>query len=201
MLKKILALAIMFFCFSFSATQAWTITKELQTEIKQKKAAVKANPQDAGAMFDLAITYAYSNNILEGLDALKKVNELDPKFKAKGLDIYLQKTNESPNDWKVRFRLAFAYYFNGQKQEAIDELRNVLILDPDNVWAYGYISLIYGEMGETDKAMHAARAGLKIDNLVAALHLLLAEGYYRKNDSWGGFWERATALRLKAQGY
>jgi tetratricopeptide (TPR) repeat protein len=184
-----------------SASLSWTISKELQQEVKEKKAAVQNNPQSAEALFDLAITYAYTNNILEGLDTLKKVSQLDPNYKHQGLKTYFQKVTEQPSNWKLRFRLAFAYYFNGQKLEAIRELKNVLVIDPYNVWAYGYISLIYGEMGETDKAMQAARAGLKIDDLVAALHLLLAEGYYRKNDSWSGFWERATALRLKAEGY
>jgi len=182
-------------------SQAWTITKELQKEINEKKAIISKNPNDPQAHFDLAVTYAYTNNILEGWDELKKVNQLDPNFKNAAYKAYIIKVSASPADWKLRFRLAFAYYFNSQKKEAIKELENVLILDPYNVWAYGYISLIYGEMGEVDKAIEAARKGLKIDNLVAALHLLLAEGYYKKGDSWNGFWERATSLRLKVQGY
>ena len=180
---------------------AWQITKELQQEVNQKKAAVANNPQDAGARFDLAITCAYTNNILEGWDELKKVNELDPNFKNAAYKFYAEKVTEKPGDWRLRFRLAFAYYFISKKQEAINELENVLVIDPYNVWAYGYISLIYGEMDQVDKAIDAAKKGLKIDNLVAALHLLLAEGYYKKNDAWNGFWERTTALRLKLQGY
>ena len=180
---------------------AWQITKELQQEVNEKKAAVANNPKDAGARFDLAITYAYTNNILEGWNELKKVNELDPNFKNIAYKIYTKKVIEKPSDWRLRFRLAFAYYFIGKKQEAINELENVLVIDPYNVWAYGYISLIYGEMDQVDKAIDAAKKGLKIDNLVAALHLLLAEGYYKNNDGWNGFWERTTALRLKIQGY
>jgi len=181
--------------------QAWQITKELEKEVNEKKAVVAINPQVAPARFDLAITYAYTNNILEGWDTLRKVNELDPNFKNLAFKIYEDKVRQSPSDWKLRFRLAFAYYFNGEKDQAIKELKNVLILDPYNVWAYGYISLINGEMGNVDQAIEYAQKGLKIDTLVAALHLLLAEAYYKKGDQWNGFWERTNALRLKAQGY
>jgi tetratricopeptide (TPR) repeat protein len=180
---------------------AWRITPELQKELDQKKAAVKANPTDADARFDLAITMAYTNNIQDGWDQLKKTVELDPNYKKKGLDLYLLKVTASPNDWRLRFRLAFAYYFNDKKKEAVHELDNVLILDPYNVWAYGYGALILGEMGQIDNALAYTRKGLKIDSNVAALHLLLSEGLYKKNDSWGGFVERVEALRLKALGY
>ena len=115
--------------------------------------------------------------------------------------IYIKKVTENPDDWKLRFRLAFAYYAAGDKKDAIREMNNVLIIDPYNVWAYGYLALIYGELGDVDKAMELTRQGLKIDNRVAALHLLLSEGYYKKGDGWHGFLERMEALRLKALGY
>ena len=184
-----------------SCAFAWRITPELQKELDQKQAAVRANSKDADARFDLAITMAYTNNIQDGWNQLKKTVELDPNYKKKGLDLYMKKVTDSPNDWRLRFRLAFAYYFNDKKKEAVRELDNVLILDPYNVWAYGYAALILGEMGNIDTAMVYTRRGLKIDSNVAALHLLLSEGLYKKNDSWGGFVERIEALRLRALGY
>lgn len=184
-----------------SYANAWRITPELQQELAAKQAAVRANPKSADARFDLAITMAYTNNIQDGWDNLKKTVELDPGYRAKGLDLYIKKVTEDPNDWRLRFRLAFAYYFNDKKRDAVRELNNVLKLDPYNVWAYGYLALIYGELGEIDTAMDATRKGLKLDSNVAALHLLLSEGYYKKGDSWGGFVERMEALRLRALGY
>ncbi len=185
---------------SFRA-DAWRITKELQAELAAKQAAVKANPKDPNAYFDLAITKAYTNDLFGGWDNLKKAVEVDPNYRQEGLKLYLAKVWASPNDWRLRFRLAFAYYFNDRKNEAIEQLKNVLILDPDNVWAYGYIALIYGELDEIDQALKYTRTGLKIDSNVAALHLLLGEGYYKKGDPWGGWRERAEALRLRSLGY
>ncbi|MBU1026545.1 MAG: hypothetical protein KKA31_02325 [Candidatus Margulisbacteria bacterium] len=181
--------------------EGWRITDELKEEIKIKKEALEKNPDDAHAHFDLAITYAYTNHIIDGWAKLKKVVEIDPSFKKTGLRMYIKKVTAEPNDWRLRFRLAFAYYFNDKKEAAIRELDNVILIDPYNVWAYGYIALIYGEMGETDKAMEYCKRGLAIDSNVAALHLLLAEGYYKKGDSWTGFKERMEALRLRALGY
>lgn len=180
---------------------AWRVTKELKQEIETKKEAVAKNPNDPNAHFDLAITYAYTNHIQNGWGELKKVNDLDPKFKDKAINLYIRKVIDNPGDWRLRFRLAFAYYFNDMKKEAIHELKNVLILDPYNVWAYGYISLIYGELGDIDKGMHYVKKGLEIDSSVAALHLLLSEAYYKKGDGWRGFLERMEALRLKALGF
>ena len=185
---------------SFPA-DAWRITPELQKELDQKRAAVRENPNDPAALFDLAIAYSYTNHIIDGMNTLKKIHEIDPEFKKVARKTYIEKVTENPNDWKLRFRLAFAYYANEDKEDAIRELYNVLILDPYNVWAYGYLALIYGEMGEIDKAMELTKKGLKIDNRVAALHLLLSEGYYKKGDSWKGFLERIEAFRLKALGY
>ncbi len=203
-MKKVLwacGLAVMLSVITTTCACGWTITKDLEKEVQIKKDAMRQAPNDPNVIFDLAITYSYTNHIEEGLSLLKKVEQVDPAFKNKGYKIYTEKVIKDPADWKLRFRLAFALYFAGRKTEAIRELKNVLIIDPYNVWAYGYIALIYGEMNEIDKAMEAARAGIKIDNLVAALHLLLSQGYYKKGDSWSGFLEAANALRLKAQGY
>ncbi len=192
--------AFLVITFAFSA-QAWRITKELKKELAVKKAAVSKNPKDPAALFDLAITYGYTNHLISGMNTLKKIHESHPEFKKEVLPYYIGKVNEKPGDWRLRFRLAFAYYFNNKKKDAIREFKNVLIIDPYNVWAYGYLALIYGEEEKVDEAIAITKKGLKIDSNVAALHLLLAEGYYKKGNSWGGFAERMEALRLKTLGF
>ena len=199
-MKKILFLALLILL-TVNSAYGWRISKELEQELKTKQAAVKADPKNPHARFDLAITMAYTNNIPDGWNNLKKTVELDPEFKKKGLDTYIKAVTENTEDWRLRFRLAFAYYFNDRKKEAIRELDNVIKLDPYNVWAYGYIALIYGELNETETAMQYTKKGLSIDSNVAALHLLLAEGYNRKGDKWKSFIEGVEAVRLRALGY
>ena len=180
---------------------AWRITPELQQELNEKRAAVNKDPDSAAARVDLAVTQSYTNHLIDGMNSIKQIPKLNPGYKTKALDIYLKKVIADPGDWRLRFRLAFAYYFNDMNQDAIREFNNVLLIDPYNVWAYGYLALLYAEIGEVDKAMAVTKEGLAIDNNVAALHLLLAEGYYKKGNGWKGFLERMEALRLKALGY
>jgi tetratricopeptide (TPR) repeat protein len=194
-------LVICYLLFIIYPAEAWRITPELQKELQEKQLVVKTNPRDSQVRFDLAITMAYTNNLQDGWVNLKKTVELDPEFRKKGLELYIQKVTANPQDWRLRFRLAFAYYFNDRKREAIRELNNVLIIDPYNVWAYGYIALIYGELGEVDTAMSYSQKGIAIDSNVAALHLLLSEGHNRKGDKWKSFLEGLEALRLRALGY
>ncbi|OGC04216.1 hypothetical protein A2276_06390 [candidate division WOR-1 bacterium RIFOXYA12_FULL_43_27] len=198
-LKLLLCFFILIFC--SSDVLAWSMTPELRKEINEKEAALRKNPDSAFTRFDLAVTYSYSNKILEAWDTLKKIPELDPTFKEKGLAFYVDKVRKDPGDWKMRFRLAFALYFNGRKEEAIQQFKYVLVSDPNNVWAYGYISLAYGEMNNIDEGIKWAQKGIKVDKLVAALHLLLSQGYYRKGDNGKGFLEAAETIRLKALGY
>ncbi len=204
-MKKRTILAFALSIMILSSAAAWEMTKELQAELNEKTKAVEANPSDPHARYDLAITYAYTNKVQEGWDELKKVNELDKKFAGQALQEYTKKVAEYPNDWKLRFRLAFALYFNKKKNEALKELEYIANMepkkDPKRIWAYGYMSLIYGEEDKVDEAIDYAKKAIKIDSNVAALHLLLASGYYKKGKSWESFWEGMEMLRLKSLGY
>ncbi len=176
-------------------------TKELKDEISDKQWLVKVHPNDPQFHFELAITYAYSNMIEDGLNELKKVDEMDKTFAPKALKIYSKKARLFPNDWKVRFRYAFALYFNNKRNEAIIEFKKIIKMQPKNVFAYGYIATIYGEMNEVDKAIEYAKKALDIDSNVAAIHLLLGSAYYKNGQSGLGLQETLEALRLRALGY
>ena len=47
---------------------AWRMTPELRKEIKQKEEAARKNPDDPWAKYDHAVTYSYTNKILEAWD-------------------------------------------------------------------------------------------------------------------------------------
>ncbi len=201
----ITSLLILMIILLASGTLAWTITKELKQELAEKKKAVEENPNSPYAHFDLAITYAYTNHLEEGLEELKKVDELNKNFAPIALETFSREAEAHPDDWKIRFRLAFALYFNKEKREAIEVLKEIAEMDPKDdpkrIWAYGYISLLYGELDETDEAIKWVKKAISIDSNVAALHLLLAAGYSRKGWGWNAFWEGVEALRLRALGY
>jgi len=180
---------------------SFVLTKDLKDDIEDKQWLVKVHPKNPQYHFELAITYAYSNRLEDGLKELKKVDELDNTFASKALKIYSRKVNLFPNDWKARFRYAFALYFSDKKKEAIREFEKIIKQDPDNVFSYGYIATIYGEMNNVDDAIDYAKKALDIDPDVAAIHMLLGAAYYKKGQAGLGFQETFEALRLRALGY
>jgi tetratricopeptide (TPR) repeat protein len=180
---------------------SFVMTKDLKDEIDENQWLVKVHPDDPQTHFDLAISYAYSNMIEDGLNELKTVDKLDKDFAPKAVKIYGRKSRLFPDNWKMRFRYAFALYFNGKKTDAINEFQKIIKQDPKNVFSYGYIATIYGEMNQLDKAIDYAKQGIEVDSNVAAIHLLLGAGYYKKGDTSRGLAETMEALRLRALGY
>jgi len=197
----IITLIVLFVVFKIYFAYSFVLTKDLKSEIEDKQWLVKVHPNNPQYHFDLAITYAYSNRIEDGLNELKKVDEIDKTFAPKAMQTYAKKSRLFPNDWKIRFRYAFSLYFNGKKKEAIKEFENIIKQDPKNVFSYGYIATIYGEMNDVDQAIDYSRKALEIDSNVAAIHLLLGAAYYRKGQPGPGFQETFEALRLRSLGY
>lgn len=205
LMKKpvILIFLIVFTAFIIQAGSAlaFKLTNDLKDEIDNNEWLVKVHPKDPQSHFELAMTYSYSNRIEDGLAELNKVNELDPNYAKKAMKYYEKRAKIYPTDWKVLFRYAFSLYFNEKKKDAISEFQQVIKLDPKNVFAYGYIAIIYGELNDIDSAIDSCKKAITIDSNVAAIHLLLGTAYYKKGQSVLGFQETFEALRLRALGY
>jgi tetratricopeptide (TPR) repeat protein len=196
--------------FVLPAAYAFKIDKDLAKEIADKKKAVEIKPNDPFSHFDLAISYAYANKIEEGWEELKKTNDKLASGEvvynsAKDYAVFLidkfnKKLQQDPKDWRSRFRLAFALYFGDRKDEAIKQIEEIAKQDPKNIWAYGYMGVIYGEQGNYEKAIITVRKGLKIDSEVSSLHYALGQAFYKKGLAFNGFQEISKALQLKAMG-
>ena len=180
---------------------AWKITPELKQEIAEKQLEVRLFPNNPHTHFDLAITYAYSNRIEEGYVELKKANDLDKNYAPRVIKMYQDAVLDDPNDWKLHFRLAFGYYFGGRKKEAVSEFEKVIQLDPNNLFAYGFIGTIYADLNDFKKGTENVRKALKIDSNVAVLHFLMAQAYFHDGKKSEGIAESIETLRLKALGY
>lgn len=203
-MRKLIYFTLMLLAALAIRSSAWVNSPELLEEIKEKEAAVQASPDSPDARFDLAITYAYTNRIEAGLDALKVTAELakDTKKYARCLiERNYAKVSKDPKDWKTRFRLAFAYYFGGYKKQASAELQNIANLDPKNPWPHGYMAVIAAEEERWQDGIEHMRRAISIDYNVAAFHLGLAQAYYKTGNHFGGVRATAEALRLRALGY
>ena len=163
--------------FNNSIYAIYKIPKDLQKEVAQNKALFDSNPNSKDARFNLAMSYAYTGQIQSGWDTLKKL----PKSYANTvLDTYTPLEKQDPTNWKYPFKLAFGYYFEKDKQNAISSFKRVLDIDPNNVWAMGFIALIKGEQKKYDEAISLCKKALSIEPDATAIHFLLAEAYRKK---------------------
>ncbi|MFC1595799.1 tetratricopeptide repeat protein [Candidatus Margulisiibacteriota bacterium] len=202
MSKKSILLAIMICVLAANVFGIAKISKDILFEHAKYKYMVEKNPEDAWAHFNLAITYAYMGKVELGLKELGEADRLDKEFAPKAIARYTRKVEEKPQSWQARFRLAFAYYFGGEKDNALKELQNVVSIkgvNGKNAWAYGYMAIIYGEQEKWDKAVESCKKGLRIEPDAAAIHLALAQALLKKGNGFSAASELFVAFRLQAE--
>ena len=106
--------------------------------------------------FNLGMAYGELSEIEKSISAFKKALEINP---------------ESSNS---HFGLALAYYQNGFADElAEEEFLKAVDIDPTNIDARLYLSILYDDRGEIQKACHQLREILKIDPTNASARGLL----------------------------
>ena len=133
----------------------------------------KAVSGDTNIRFGMAMTYAYTGFIEDGFKEIAAIPSVDPDFKTNVIDRYQRKVKINPTHWQYHWYLAFAYYVNERKDEAILEFQKVAELAKDQAikgWAFGYIAYIYGERKDWPKAMLAINTAIKYEPDGAALY-------------------------------
>ncbi len=172
------------------------VAPDILEEVAVNERLYAVSPTSNEVLFDLAMSYAYSGQILNGWTTLKK---LDKSYSSVVIDLYTEKMKESPDEWRYPFKLAFGYFFAGEKVKAIQLFEQVLRINPDQVWAVGFIALVYGEMGRVDEAISYCKKGLAMEPNAPGIHLLLAEGYRKKKKYFKAFKHFLIVGRLEAQ--
>ncbi len=185
------------FCFSMcSYGFPYYVAPEILQEVEQNEALYEQYPTHNDVTFDLAMSYAYSGQILKGWNTLKT---LDKSYSADIVVQYESAIQNNAGEWRNHFKLAFGYFFQGEKQRAIDSFHDVLRLEPTQVWALGFIALVYGEMGEVDTAISYCHKALKIEPNATAVHFLLGEGYRKKRMYFKAFKQFLKVGRLQGK--
>lgn len=192
-----LCLGVLLFSTQINAASVYTIPDSYVTDMKQAKKAYEQKA-DANTVFELAMAYAYSGLIEKGWGMLKRIPEYNADYAPVVLSKYTALVEKEPKEWRHHFKLAFGYYFKGDKKEAIRQFETVLALEPKQVWAMGFIALIYGEQEHYDDAMRLCRKALEMEPNAAAIHFLLGEAYRKTGNTMGFLSEIMTVGRLKA---
>ncbi|MFA5878615.1 MAG: tetratricopeptide repeat protein [Candidatus Margulisiibacteriota bacterium] len=223
-MKKIcFAILLLSFCLTnIIFAQGFELSNADVVELQKNLEIAKANPQSAAAFFELAMTYAHTGLVLQGFDALKKVDQLDRNYASKVIAKYEPLTKKYPDDWKNWFKLAFGYFFANKKDKARDCFKVILRKYPDNVCVMGYLALVIGEEVVTEEealkkkntpekkikeilnpkieeVINLCKKGLSIDPDVGGIHFLLGQAYLKKGDFIGFTNETLIALRIKSE--
>ena len=170
------------------------VAPDVLKEINRNEMLYEQYPTDNKVMFDLAMSYAYSGQILKGWTILKNI---PPEYSDSVVTNYEAKIKEDPTQWRYPFKCAFGYFFQGKKVLAIDMFHKVLDLDKNQYWAYGFIALVYGEMGDPEKVVFYCKKGLEIEPNATAIHFLLGEAYRKQKKYFKAFKQILKVGRLQ----
>lgn len=181
---------------SVSFALPYHVDKDILDEVSLNQQRYEQAPTSNEVMFDLAMSYAYSGQILKGWNLLKTIPK---EYAPTVIKTYSGLMKSDTKEWRYPFKCAFGYFFIGEKKQAINLFKKVIEIKPDQVWAYGFIALIYGEMGDVDIAMQWSHKGLKIEPNATAIHFLLAEGHRKKKQYYKAFKRLLNVGRLQSK--
>ncbi len=104
---------------------------------------------------------------------------------------------KSPNKWRPHNNLADAYEQVGNYEEALEEYRTVLKLDPGRMRAYYGLGNVYHAMGRPEEAIADYQRAIAVDSTFALSHNNLGIVYDELGRSDLAEEEYGKALRLK----
>lgn len=193
----------------------------ITNDIALAEAQARAYPEDPEAQFLLAIAYSRSVHLEKALKAIQRTKRLikkSPEGYAKVdhlIDSYRDMLTYRAEDPLIHYRLAFGYYMKGyaiehhyikgssespqayyQKAEAA--MRQVITLDPGDIWARNYLGFLLVDRTEasgTAPESAADTSGERLDQAIRiwedslgvspenpGAYFLLGEAYLKKGD-------------------
>ena len=178
------------------------MSDESWANLKKQYILSKTLSQDANVQFGMAMAYSYTGFIQEGFNKIASIPSIDPTFKSLVVDKYLKKTELNPNNWLHHWYLAFAFYVNERKDEALVEFQKVINLVPDpsiKGWAWGYIAYIYGERKDWPRAMTAINNAIKLEPDGSGLYFAKGLALKETGDTVGAAGALVMAGTLQAK--
>lgn len=190
----------------------------LLKEVEAYRSKVKVSPKKTDLLFEYAMSCAYTDNVDEGLDALKAIDDVDPEYGKRTTPILKLKVANDPNNWRLRFRYAFAIYSltvdskkkgisremkRKHKEEAFNQFKEVVRILGDksyiSAWAYGYMGAIRGDQKRFHEGVKLLEKAVKIEPDAEYLHIALGFGYYKRGNILGVMSEALKVGSIKAR--
>ncbi|HBN09188.1 MAG TPA: hypothetical protein DD435_11265 [Cyanobacteria bacterium UBA8530] len=177
------------------ALPAFADTSKEELELLGQR--VQEQPLNPEYQFDLAMGLARTSKLEVAWGALKKVNEMDPTYADKVITRFGSLVQTNPQNIEARFRLAFGYYFKNQKDPARAQLEEIILVDPNYVWAYNYLGYFFAEKNDLAKASELWKKAIQIAPENAVAHFLVGQAHYRNGQLKEAASEIALAMKLR----
>jgi tetratricopeptide (TPR) repeat protein len=152
--------------------------------VGQYKQVLLHYPTDVYTRYNLAMVYAHEGQVMDGYRELQAV---DRQLAGKRDDFTAQVVAESqrilartPGHVPTRYRLAFALWFQGRKEETRAEFDRIVALEPDHSWSLAYLGYTHADAGDLDTAVALWERGVQADPTNSVLHYVLGLAYTRK---------------------
>ncbi len=140
----IVSLLLLSFSLPLSASShSW---KEIEEELIDD---LEKSPHDLLLTFELSVCYAKTGRIEEAYALFNALKEMDSTIKPEEVPaIYREKLEEGEGEeYPINLSyLAFAYYVINDYQSAIEAFMELIDLEPDSIWNYNYLALIYRDL-------------------------------------------------------
>ena len=189
----ILTYFLLFVPFILGLSLPYHVDQEILAELAKNQQLYEQHPTENEAIFNLAMSYAYTGQVVKGWKKLKLISD---EYANTVVTKYAQLSKEHSSEWRYPFKYAFGFFFKKEKEKAIDQFKRVIEIKPTEVWAYAYIALIYGEMGNSKKCLEYCKKALKIEKNATAVYVLQAEAYRREKKYFKALKSTLTYGRL-----
>ncbi len=111
--------------------------------IESFKQAVKINPDDADAHYNLGAAYSKSGKYQEAIESYKQVIRIDPDGALAHTNLGVVYAESGTDIAEVHYNLGLAYGKSGMHKEAIESFKQAIRIDPDFAWAHNNLGIAY----------------------------------------------------------
>ncbi|HJZ67954.1 MAG TPA: tetratricopeptide repeat protein, partial [Blastocatellia bacterium] len=140
--------------------------------------AISGHPLLKDAAIDAARGWTFNQTLLQGVP-VKVIGTITFRFELgdsfephdpKELEALKRQVHESPNSPEAHLKLADAYVYRGNNDEAIDEYSEAIRLSPNFATAYYQLGRLYQQLQRYDEALDAYRFAINIPPELASVN-------------------------------
>jgi len=132
---------------------------EYKKAIAAYKQAIRIDPDDAHAQYNLGIAYRKLGRLNEAIAAYKQAIRINP------------------DDADAHYNLGIAYDKLGRDSDAIEAYKQAVRIDPDHAQAHYNLGVVYDKLGRNSDAIEAYKQAIRIDPDYAQAHYNLGIAY------------------------